>query len=167
MFTQKSKDEATDKTHAPQRRDPYEVLNVAKGASEQEIKAAYKKLALKVTACDLSSGRFTCGASMATSCGSFSTPIADFQHHFSIHMWLNIGHSRLSMRFHPDKNVDNPEAAEKFKEIAYSYGILSDEEKRRQYDLSCFQAIDMAGLDVELDLSNLGTVNTMFVALFR
>ena len=44
-------------------------------------------------------------------------------------------------RFHPDKNVDTPEAAEKFKEIAYSYGILSDPEKRRQYDMSGFEVL--------------------------
>ena len=29
------------------------------------------------------------------------------------------------------------------------------------------QAVDLEGLDMELDLSNLGTVNTMFAALFR
>ena len=44
-------------------------------------------------------------------------------------------------RFHPDKNVDNPEAVEMFKEIAYSYGILSDPEKRRQYDMSGFEVL--------------------------
>ncbi|KAK4409625.1 Chaperone protein dnaJ 15 [Sesamum angolense] len=35
--------------------------------------------------------------------------------------------------YHPDKNANNPEAAELFKEVAYSYSILSDPEKRRQY----------------------------------
>jgi DnaJ-class molecular chaperone len=69
-------------------------------------------------------------------------------------------------RYHPDKNTSSPDAAEKFKEVAYSYGILSDPEKRRQYDASGFEAVDLEGLDVELDLSNLGTMNTMFAALF-
>lgn len=42
-------------------------------------------------------------------------------------------------RYHPDKNVNNPEAAEQFKEVAYSYSILSDPEKRRQYDSAGFE----------------------------
>lgn len=73
---------------------------------------------------------------------------------------------KLALKYHPDKNTGNPEAAEKFKEVAYSYGILSDPEKRRQYDAAGFDAVDLEGLDMELDLSNLGTVNTMFAALF-
>lgn len=31
----------------------------------------------------------------------------------------------------------------------------------------CVQALDASGMDMEIDLSNLGTVNTMFAALFR
>ncbi len=41
---------------------------------------------------------------------------------------------KLAKKYHPDLNPDNEEAAEKFKEASLAYEILSDEQKRSQYD---------------------------------
>ncbi|XP_047334375.1 dnaJ protein P58IPK homolog [Impatiens glandulifera] len=44
-------------------------------------------------------------------------------------------YKKLALQWHPDKNVDNREAAEeKFREIAAAYEILGDEDKRTRYD---------------------------------
>lgn len=43
-------------------------------------------------------------------------------------------YKKMAMEYHPDKNKDNPEAEEKFKEISNAYDILSDESKKRIYD---------------------------------
>ncbi len=43
-------------------------------------------------------------------------------------------YKRLAMKFHPDRNPDNPEAEEKFKEAKEAYEILTDPQKRAAYD---------------------------------
>jgi molecular chaperone DnaJ len=68
---------------ATTKRDYYEVLGVSRQASEEEVKRAYRKLAVK---------------------------------------------------FHPDKNPDDPQAEEKFKEIGEAYDVLMDADKRAAYD---------------------------------
>lgn len=41
---------------------------------------------------------------------------------------------KLAMKFHPDRNPDNPKAEESFKEAKEAYEVLSDEQKRAAYD---------------------------------
>src|SRR6188472_985515 len=65
------------------KRDYYEILGLGKSATPEEIKKAYRKVAIQ---------------------------------------------------FHPDKNPDNKEAEEKFKEAAEAYEVLSDNDKRAKYD---------------------------------
>src|SRR5438093_9493537 len=65
------------------KRDYYEVLGVGRSATEEEVKRAYRNLAVK---------------------------------------------------FHPDKNPDDPHAEEKFKELGEAYDVLMDPDKRAAYD---------------------------------
>ena len=41
---------------------------------------------------------------------------------------------RLAKQYHPDANPNNPQAAERFKEISEAHSVLSDADKRKQYD---------------------------------
>ena len=50
---------------------------------------------------------------------------------------------RLALKWHPDRNPESKEAAEtKFKEIGEAYSTLSDEQKRKRYDLLGSGGID-------------------------
>ena len=42
---------------------------------------------------------------------------------------------RLSLKLHPDKNPGDESASKKFAEVANAYGVLSDQDKRRTYDM--------------------------------
>jgi molecular chaperone DnaJ len=48
---------------------------------------------------------------------------------------------KLAMQYHPDRNK-TPEAEEKFKEISEAYAVLSDDQKRQQYDRLGHQGFD-------------------------
>jgi molecular chaperone DnaJ len=77
-----------------QKRDYYVILGVDKGASKDDLKKAYRKIALE---------------------------------------------------FHPDRNPDNPDAEEKFKEAAEAYEVLSNDEKRQLYDRYGHAGVSGAG----------------------
>src|SRR5881396_3515021 len=51
----------------------------------------------------------------------------------------------LAKKYHPDKNKGNKEAENKFKEISEAYAVLSDKEKREQYDRLGAEAFSFGG----------------------
>jgi molecular chaperone DnaJ len=95
------------------KRDYYEVLGVSKSASAEEIKKAYRKLAIQ---------------------------------------------------YHPDKNPDNPEAEDKFKEAAEAYEVLSNADKKARYDQFGHQGLGGnggyggAGMNMEDIFSQFGDI---------
>ena len=44
------------------------------------------------------------------------------------------GYRKMAVKYHPDKNPDDKEAEEKFKEAAEAYEVLSDDNKKARYD---------------------------------
>ena len=58
---------------------------------------------------------------------------------------IKSAYRKVAMKFHPDKNSGDPTAEEKFKEAAEAYSILSDNQKRAQYDQFGHAAFNQGG----------------------
>lgn len=65
---------------------------------------------------------------------------------------------QCALKYHPDRNPDNPEAEEKFKECTEAYQVLSDPDKRARYDRFGHQAPGGFGFDGNFDFTNLDDV---------
>ena len=57
---------------------------------------------------------------------------------------LKTAYRKLALQFHPDRNPNNHEAEEKFKEAAEAYGVLSDSQKRAVYDRHGHQGLSQS-----------------------
>lgn len=58
---------------------------------------------------------------------------------------LKASYRKLAMKYHPDRNPDDKQAEEMFKEAAEAYSVLSDAQKRAKYDRFGHAAVDGAG----------------------
>lgn len=70
----------------------------------------------------------------------------------------------LARQLHPDVNKHDPEAEEKFKQAAEAYEVLSDDERRRTYDLFGYEGLRSGGQ--QPNFSDFGTISDLFNAFF-
>lgn len=68
----------------------------------------------------------------------------------------------LAVKYHPDKNPDDPAAEEKFKEAAEAYSVLSDAQKRAAYDRFGHQGVGGAGAGFDPGFSNIEDIFDIF-----
>lgn len=73
----------------------------------------------------------------------------------------------LAKKYHPDTNPGDAEAEAKFKEASEAYAILSDQDKRRQYDQFGHSAFDQGGGGAGgFDFNNMGDMGDIFGDIF-
>ncbi|BCO09581.1 chaperone protein DnaJ [Desulfolithobacter dissulfuricans] len=72
---------------------------------------------------------------------------------------------KLAMKYHPDRNPDDPEAEARFKEAAEAYEVLSDEQKRRVYDTYGHEGLKNSGYSGPSD-DIFSSFNDLFGDLF-
>jgi molecular chaperone DnaJ len=73
---------------------------------------------------------------------------------------LKRAYRKIAMKYHPDRNPDNKEAEQKFKEAAEAYAVLSDEGKRSKYDQFGHAGVGMGdtggqGFDVHFSMEDI------------
>lgn len=59
---------------------------------------------------------------------------------------LKSAYKKGALKYHPDKNAHNPEAADKFKELSHAYEVLSDSQKRQIYDQYGEEGLEQGGM---------------------
>jgi len=58
---------------------------------------------------------------------------------------LKSAYKKGALKYHPDKNAHNPDAADKFKELSHAYEVLSDQQKRQVYDQYGEEGLESGG----------------------